>query len=529
MAALPDPDADAVAHHFATAGDARAAEWLVTAGERAHRAYAWLTAADRFEAALAAMDRGDGTATERGWLLYRLAFLRRYQAPRQALQYVEEAAQLAALTTDRLLAAHAMFYTGYLHITTGRIGRGIEIAVAAVDAFETLDPSEIAPRRVPIGSLDPAAVRGSLVLWLAVAGRFAEARAMGEAFFARGVPPPGTLGSAPYADAFGGMARVSVHEGRIAEARANAARTREVLFALGHHYLVGMHFLYELWWIELVYSADNITRRLAAEAAEALDRAGGVHAGLPERYPYLPLMLLAGEWDEARRVAEATPVSPLIHESRIALGILARAQGDTSRAWSVIDECVPDGSTVVPGEAMFEITIACQRLATALCLDANDLATAKQWLDAHDRWMTWSGAVLGQSEGQALWAQYYRQSGDVEQSREHAARALAHATEPRQPLALIAAHRLVGELDTETGQYGDAETHLTESLTLADACAAPYERALTLLAMAALRAATGTADVARTLLDQMRAICEPLGAKPALERGDGLAKRLGIM
>ncbi|HEY7909835.1 MAG TPA: AAA family ATPase, partial [Thermomicrobiales bacterium] len=119
MAALPDPDADAVAHHFATAGDARAAEWLVTAGERAHRAYAWLTAADRFEAALAAMDRGDGTATERGWLLYRLAFLRRYQAPRQALQYVEEAAQLAALTTDRLLAAHAMFYTGYLHITTG--------------------------------------------------------------------------------------------------------------------------------------------------------------------------------------------------------------------------------------------------------------------------------------------------------------------------------------------------------------------------------------------------------------------------
>ncbi|HEY7908184.1 MAG TPA: hypothetical protein VIC60_04890, partial [Thermomicrobiales bacterium] len=126
-------------------------------------------------------------------------------------------------------------------------------------------------------------------------------------------------------------------------------------------------------------------------------------------------------------------------------------------------------------------------------------------------------------------AQYYRQSGDVEQSREHAARALAHATEPRQPLALIAAHRLVGELDTETGQYGDAETHLTESLTLADACAAPYERALTLLAMAALRAATGTADVARTLLDQMRAICEPLGAKPALERGDGLAKRLGIM
>ena len=30
-------------------GDARAAEWLVKAGERAQRAYAWLTAADRYE------------------------------------------------------------------------------------------------------------------------------------------------------------------------------------------------------------------------------------------------------------------------------------------------------------------------------------------------------------------------------------------------------------------------------------------------------------------------------------------------
>jgi tetratricopeptide (TPR) repeat protein len=180
----------------------------------------------------------------------------------------------------------------------------------------------------------------------------------------------------------------------------------------------------------------------------------------------------------------------------------------------------------VPGETMFEITIACQRLAIALCLDANDLATAKQWLVAHDRWLAWSGVVLGQSEGQALWAHCHRQVGDVEQAREHAERALAHATEPRQPLALIAAHRLVGELDTDAGRYEDAETHLDASLALADACAAPYERALALLAMAALRAATDTADVARTLLDQVRAICEPLGAKLALARAATLAATL---
>ena len=38
--------------------------------------------------------------------------------------------------------------------------------------------------------------------------------------------------------------------------------------------------------------------------------------------------------------------------------------------------------------------------------------------------------------------------------------ALAHATEPRQPLALLAAHRLLGELDTDAGRYADAATHL---------------------------------------------------------------------
>ena len=86
--------------------------------------------------------------------------------------------------------------------------------------------------------------------------------------------------------------------------------------------------------------------------------------------------------------------------------------------------------------------------------------TAKAWLEMHDHWLAWSGAVLGQSEGQALWAQYHRQAGDADEARDHAERALAHATEPRQPLALIAAHRLLGELDTDTGRFDIAQEHL---------------------------------------------------------------------
>ncbi|HYI16691.1 MAG TPA: helix-turn-helix transcriptional regulator, partial [Thermomicrobiales bacterium] len=92
--------------------------------------------------------------------------------------------------------------------------------------------------------------------------------------------------------------------------------------------------------------------------------------------------------------------------------------------------------------------------------------------------------------------------------------------------ALLAAHRFVGQLDVESGAYTDAEQHLQQGLALADACAAPFERALTLLAIAELRAATGAIDDARALADEARDICIPLGAVPTLARANALAARL---
>ncbi|HET8626881.1 MAG TPA: helix-turn-helix transcriptional regulator, partial [Thermomicrobiales bacterium] len=111
-------------------------------------------------------------------------------------------------------------------------------------------------------------------------------------------------------------------------------------------------------------------------------------------------------------------------------------------------------------------------------------------------------------------------------ARQHVAAALAHASEPRQPLALLAAHRALGELATQAGQHSEAAAHLAESLALADACAAPYERALTLLALTEQRAATGEHDAAREALAEARALLDPLGAKPALARASALAATL---
>src|SRR5262249_12722288 len=164
-------------------------------------------------------------------------------------------------------------------------------------------------------------------------------------------------------------------------------------------------------------------------------------------------------------------------------------EGATAR--SIIAARLPDGPATAPGNTPIINAWSLQRLAAEMALDTGDPKMAKAWLDAHDRWLEWSGAVLGKSEGQALWAQYHRQTGNARESREHAERALTYASEPQQPLALLVAHRLLGELDTEAGRYTYAAAHLRESLTLADACAAPYERALTHLAHAELYAAAG--------------------------------------
>ena len=76
------------------------------------------------------------------------------------------------------------------------------------------------------------------------------------------------------------------------------------------------------------------------------------------------------------------------------------------------------------------------------------------------------------------------------------------------------------------GCYAEAESHLTLALALAEACAAPYERALALLALAELRAAMNRGDEAATLLDEACQIVIPLEARPALARADTLAARL---
>jgi ATP/maltotriose-dependent transcriptional regulator MalT len=290
----------------------------------------------------------------------------------------------------------------------------------------------------------------------------------------------------------------------------------------------------ELLLVNLAYYPERVAerRRLADEELNLQRRGAGAFTG---EVPPLGigrqwLRVLEGEWDEASRLMEpgrgAFDAGALRQYAACTLGEIARNRGEPEKGWRHVYEVLPLGVSTEPGGNRFFSALATQRLAANLSLDADDLPGARAWLEAHDRWLDWSGAVLWRSEGRLIWARYHREQGDDEAARQHAEAALELATEPRQPLALLAAHRFLGELTTGSGRFPEAKSHIEKSLALAKVCEAPYERALTLISKGRLLAARGDTKESRTVLEEVREICGPLDAEPALGLAAELAERL---
>ena len=536
LAARRVADPDAVAYHLQRAGDPRAFEWLLRAGERARRAYAWTTAAGRYEAALALLEREQPADARRGWLLLRLAALHRYADAARSVAHLDEAVRWGAEAFDPALAALAAFYRGHLRFFVNEPRQGLREITAGLAALGALPPearSQLHELAEAVGVAD-GGLDGYMVHWLAHLGRYAEAVALGERVVA-GAPPAAVSdgGTSPHGDTYYGLMQACAMLGEPAEARRACEPFRERYVAAAHYFNLGGATADAVVYLALPYYADDLPwrRHLARVAEDAWARVSGAFAEEdPVRAITLPLLLLEGCWDEADALGRVVgPAAFHIWRTNHfvkSLVQLARGRGRADEAWQRIARAIPDGPATAPGELHCGTTLVLQRHAAALALDAGDLPLAHDWLAAHDRWLAWSGAVLGRAEGALGWAELHRASGDPAAARLHADRGLAHATKPRQPLALIAAHRLLGELATAAGRHADAATHLDAALALADACAAPYERALTLLALGELHVATASRAPADETLAEARRILEPLEARPALARADALARRL---
>ena len=530
LLATPHPDPDAVAHHLRQAGDPRAAEWLIRAGERAQRAYAWLTAAERYEAALALTEADEIAAQGRAALLLTLAQLRRYTNLGESIALLDESARLADAAGNVTLGAAARFDQGHHRVMLGDVRRGLRQMAAALPALEELSPAELArlPTVVVLGAAGGKQFhRGVLAGFLASTGWLADAEALVPPFVA---PDPAV------------SPRIPASQGLLHFLRGDPGAARRAFSAVPPRFsAAGLHveawiYLNFLRRVAYQYYTDQPEERarLTAEATRCLALGQGMHAEAFRPLPALMHRLAIG--GDARTLGVAsTLLATEALKSRTNFGLaelvgwVARQQGETGLAWRIVLTALPAGPTTEPGTLTLTVALDLQRLAAALSVDAGELPAARAWLDAHDRWLAWSGAVLGQSEGALGWAAYHRAAGDLAASRRHAERALARATEPRQPLALLAAHRLLGELATSAGHHTEAATHLDAALALAEACVAQHERGLTLLALAELRATLGERRGARAALTEARAILAPLDARPALARVDALAATFSRM
>jgi DNA-binding CsgD family transcriptional regulator len=539
LASAPNPILDSVAYHFQQAGDQRAVDWFIRAGEWAEHTFAWNSAVDRFLTVSILLETHESRSRERGWLLFRAARLSYYIDPAGGVENLDEAIRVAALAGDGVLRASSQFRRGHLRCFTGAVQRGIEEMAEGVKLWAKLPVEQ--KRSCEYWNLLDADLQvnlhlGTLMLWMAIVGRYQECLQHAETFLAQIHPERERLAQPHHwlwPGGYVGIGMTYATMGWPVQAREMFELARESFQAMGNLVMESLSLMSLLRDVLIPYELERVTERyrIADEIEAAWVRAeGGMRSLISPRLQVIPLLLTDGAWDEIKGLASPGIVTHTNVTRQLelvtALGLIARHQGDAELAWEQVRTALPDGPATEPGNSFFVHARESFALAIELSIDAEDLEDARAWLVAHDCWLEWSGGTRWQPEQHLLWARYHHARGQFDESRDRASRALDLASDPRQPLVLIAAHRFLGQLDTEARQYSEAEAHLQKSLDLAQTCAAPFERALTLLVLAVLRATTGEIAYSKALLDEVRTICVPLNARPTLARANALTAKL---
>ena len=252
-------------------------EWLIKAGERAQNAYVWVTAAERFDAALAKLTEQGAPAVERAVLLYHIARLHRFLDQPKTVALMGEARQLALEAGEPALAARCQYFAGMIRNWLDGAAETIAAMEQANADYEALPTTDQARLWSMLG-VDPDAFAGTLVATLANTGRFDDAINLGTRQITN-VPFPSLRvgqGESQYADGLNGFANVAAFRSRPHEARRTLEQARTIYQAVEHHHMLSAVCLFELEWDQLPYFADNMEgRRRLAALGEAAARSSG--------------------------------------------------------------------------------------------------------------------------------------------------------------------------------------------------------------------------------------------------------------
>lgn len=510
LAAGPGADVDSVAFHLRQAGDPRAAEYLLAAGDRSLRLGALAQGAERYQEALALLPDGHD---RRGELLLKLGWCLRGEDPARALTCWQEAAAAAAAAGDRPAAVWAQHMLLGAAVRSNAPGWPEQMA-AVLAAQEELLPD---PRyqRLEAGLFgQPAGYPRAGTMWvtaLTLSGAPDEAQARYRELRARALSGTGS-------DILGAGMVLTLVSGRLAEAAQLCAQAAEAALRV-RNYREAVQMRANQLYISLIGPADRPDEIDALAASvrelegEAWQRTGYAHIrrgfSLTGVYQFF-----RGDWRGAQHhVVEAARQDPGANGGTLVYyaGRILLVGGDPAGARPFV-EAVPPLNPGEPVALSNNFMVLAHALRAELYLALGDAPLARAWLEAAERWPALAAAPFYRASVRLSWAQYHRQTGNSELAWRAAADALTDARAAGSSLVAMQALRLMGELAGARGDAEAADKHFQAALELPESCRFSFDAALTRLA----RGRTLAGPAARADLEAACAYFAEIGAEPAL-------------
>lgn len=538
----PSADPDSVAYHLQHAGDERAAEWLIRAGEQAERRFAWPAAIERHHAATELLERSRGNEATLARLYLKLGRLMRFSDPEGGIPFHQRARAAARASGDTAIAGLALFNEGSQTCMLGNPGTGLQQMQEGIEEMLSARDDALTSQRwsqtVLPARIDPIiSSLGTYVAQLSYAGRYHEAISVTEQHVDLDLDHQSRFreildSSASFIDGFWGLGITLTALGDVRRGKFAFDLARQALAEFQHlahrmsvtsSYLTMHHF---------VFSPANLEeRRELVEEIETNTRISSGSIGTRNAlWGYERVLYLEGHWHELRKLIEEHEPPTLAVFRNSAYAVRARLdwhQGRRDEAWKLISSILPDSGKARTQDQMLFVPREPSRIAAEIALETGDLKYARELLDDHDYWMEQSGAIIGRAESQLLRAKIHQLEGNEELAEEATHSALALASDPEQPMAQMEIYRFLGERAVKSGDLGQAKCFLDRSRSIAEAANLPFERSRTVLEQAKLHLVCDETDSARRLLDEARSTATALGAKPLLEHIDQLVGRTG--